>query len=137
MVAKVNMMEITFNWTTVNSSCSGSINYIVTSPNCTNVKCTNSSRNESTCSNLPVASTCAFSISSEVCGQTEIVNNAITVTLRRTLSSSFMIILYHVLYMAVMISTGPRTSITPVYTAASPSRLTKVLINVYQEVRLL
>ena len=130
------MTEITFSWTAVNSICSGSTNYIVTSPSCSNVTCTNSSRNESICSNLPVASMCAFSISSEVCGQTETVSNAVTVTLRRTLSSSCTVIMYHMLYMAIMISTGPRTSITPVYSDDSTSILTRVMITIYQEVGL-
>ena len=84
-VLSVNMTEITISWTEVNSLCSESIGYNVTS-NCSSVRCT-TRRNGATCSNLPIATIllCSFSIYSEICGQMETVavNNVITVTLRR------------------------------------------------------
>jgi hypothetical protein len=81
IVSSVNMTEITISWTEVNSPCSGSVSYSVAS-NCSSVTCT-TRRNEATCSNLPIATICSFSIRSAVCGQMETVNNAITVTSRR------------------------------------------------------
>ena len=83
MVSNVNMTEITIRWTEVNSICPDSIRYSVTS-NCSGVMCVTTRNGPGvSCSNLPIASMCTFSIRSEVCGQTEMVNNEITVTLRR------------------------------------------------------
>ena len=89
-MSNVNMTELTISWTEVNSICPDSITYNVTS-NCIGVTCITIS-NEATCSNLPIASMCTFSIDSEVCGQSETVNSAISVILRRMFSCS------HILY---------------------------------------
>ena len=131
MVSSVNMMEIIISWTEVNSLCSGSISYNVAS-NCSSVTCT-TRRKEATCSNLPIATICSFSISSSVCGQMEsiAVNNAITVTLRRMLSYSRTLFLCHI---CVHDCVGPQANITPVYSPGSPSTLTKVIITIYPEV---
>ena len=94
MVSNVNMTEITISWTEVNSICPESISYSVTS-NCSSVTCA-TTRNEAICSNLPISGTCIFRIDSEVCGQTETANSLIAVTLRRTLSYSYSVFLYHV-----------------------------------------
>ena len=95
MVSSVNIIGITISWIE-NSLCSESISYNVAS-NCTSVTCT-TRRNGATCSNLPIATVCSFSISSAVCGQmgTVSVNNAITVTLRRTLLHLHILFLCHV-----------------------------------------
>ena len=85
MVSSVNRTEITIRWTEVNSICSGSISYSVTSSNCSSVTCNNIARTEATCSNLPIPSMCAFSIRSEACEQSKTLYNVITVTLRRML----------------------------------------------------
>ena len=95
-VSSVNMTGITISWTEVNSLCSESISYNVAS-NCSRVICT-TTRNGATCFNLPIATVCSFSISSAVCGQmgTVAVNNAITVTLRRTSLHLHILFLCHV-----------------------------------------
>ena len=102
MVSSVNMTGISISWTE-NSLCSESISYSVGS-NCSSVRCA-TTRNEATCSNVPIATICSFDISSAVCQQMETiaVNNAITVTLRRTyVIRLHVLFLYHIhAYMTV------------------------------------
>ena len=95
VVSSVNMTEITISWTEVNSLCSGRISYNVNSSNCRDIMCT-TTRNEVTCSNIPIVNMCSFNIYSEVCGQRQTLNNAIAVVLRRTLSNLHALFLHNV-----------------------------------------
>ena len=125
------MTEITIALTDVSSICSGSISYRITSSNCSSVDCT-TTRNAAICSNLPIATACAFNIRSEVCGQTETTNDVITVSLRRTY---YFLIVYS--YTIQILFVGPRVHLTPVYSSGSSSVLRRVMITIYPEVGVL
>ena len=132
-VSSVNMTGITISWTE-NSFCTEFISYNVAS-NCSSVTCT-TRRSEATCSSLPIATMCSFSIRSNVCEPMLTVNNAITVTLRRTLSYLHILFLcqVHDCTCVYYLLIGPRVGITPVYSSGSSSTLTKVINTLYPEV---
>ena len=129
-LANVNVEELTFTWTLVDSTCSESITGYNISSNCGT--CRNDTGTTATCSDLRLPSTCNFSIQNVICRRVGPASAVITITLRGSYAFSLRTFAGFMILICI-VPNEPNVTFVPVY-SADTQELIRFKAVVYQEV---